>query len=71
MRHTRRARVPDDLQGINRCTHTEMETIERRRHEVIALINVLCPQRRLLNCCGAFCFFTLMGCFDQRPLGSS
>lgn len=69
---------PDKLQSTNRCTHTEMETIERQRHEVIALINVLYPRRGLLNhqwhvvrTVRAFCFFTLMGCFDQRPLGSS
>lgn len=69
---------PDKLQSTNRCTHTEMETIERQRHEVIALINVLYPRRGLLNhqwhvvrTVRAFCFFTLMGCFDQRLLGSS
>lgn len=71
-------RVANKLQSINRCTHTEMETIERQRHEVIALINVLYPQRGLLNrqwyvvrVVRAFCFFILIGCFDQRLFGSS
>lgn len=41
-------RVPDKLWNINRCTHTEMETIEWQWHEVIALINALCPQSKLL-----------------------
>lgn len=76
--HSASQSPPDKLQSTNRCTHTEMETIERQRHEVIALINVLYLQRGLLNhqwhvvrTVRAFCFFTLMGCFDQRLLGSS
>lgn len=67
--------VPDKLQHINRCTHTEMETIERQRHEVIALINVLYSQRGQLNdqwhVGRAFCFSTLIGCFHQRLFGFS
>lgn len=76
MWHTRQVRVPDKLQSINRCTHTEMETIERQWHEVIALINALCLQSKLLNhqwhivrIVRAFCFFGLIGCFDQRLFG--
>lgn len=68
--------VPDEVQSINRCAHTEMETIEWQWHEVIALINALCPQSKLLNrqwhvarTVRAFCFFTLIGCFDQRQFG--
>lgn len=53
-----------------------METIEWQWHEVIALINALCPQSKLLNhqwhfvrTVRTFCFFTLIGCFDQRLFG--
>lgn len=70
------AHKSDKLQSIKRCAHTEMETIERQWHEVIALINSLCPWSLLLNhqwcivgTVRAFCFFTLMGCFDQRLFG--
>lgn len=71
-----KSECPTKLQSINRCTHTEMETIERQWHEVIALINALCQWSKLLNrwwhivrIVRAFCFPALIGCFDQRLFG--